>query len=100
MGHLQVVKKHLAEHGLNIKVSKCSFVQTRVNLLGHVVDRTGVHVDVQKIAAMKSFPRPKSAKKLCSFLWIAEYYTRFITGFANISVVLQEETYTREDSFT
>lgn len=59
--HLRLVIERIEAHGLKLKILKCSFLQRRVKLLGHVIDSTGVHVDKGKNGALQSFPRPRSA---------------------------------------
>lgn len=49
MEHLRVVIKRIADHGLKLKVPKCSFTQRSVKLLGNVVNQSGVYVDPEKM---------------------------------------------------
>lgn len=67
-------------------------MQQSVKLLGHVVDRSGVHVYLDKIEAIKNFSRPRDVTELRSFLGTAGYYRKFIKGFANLSAVLYAST--------
>lgn len=51
--HLHVIEpviKRIKSAGLKIKPKKCYFVQRKVNLLGHIVDRNGVHVHPEKFS--------------------------------------------------
>nr|GEU78802.1 retrovirus-related Pol polyprotein from transposon TNT 1-94 [Tanacetum cinerariifolium] len=50
------------------------------NLLRHVVNRNGVHVDPSKIEAMKKVKAPKTPSKILSFLGLDGYYRRFINS--------------------
>lgn len=84
MEHLRVVIEGIEAHGLQLKIPKCSFGQRSVQLLGHVVDKNGLHVGSDKSDAIKSFQRPRSATELRVFLGISGYYWRFIKGFPNI----------------
>lgn len=50
--HLIKPFKIIAEAGLKLKPSKCSFAHTRVRLLGHIVDQGRISVDGDKIIAI------------------------------------------------
>ena len=47
--HLEYVFAILKNNGLRLRIRKCSFMQPSGELLGHVVDKNGVHVDDQKV---------------------------------------------------
>ena len=47
--HLQQVFDVTDEAGLKLKLSKCSFAQAKIKLLGHVVDKGGISVDPSKV---------------------------------------------------
>lgn len=69
--HLQqlaVVLRLLHEKSFFAKLSKCSFAQTSIAYLGHVVSGDGVRVDPQKIEAITKWPEPTSVKQLRGFL--------------------------------
>ena len=73
-----IVLQLLRDHQLYAKFSKCEFWFTEVRFLGHVVSASGVSVDPEKVEAMMSWERPKSAFEIRSFLGLARYYRRFI----------------------
>ena len=49
-------------------------------------------VDLVKIEAIKSWPRPKNASEVRSFVGLAGYYRRFVEGFFKIAASLTELT--------
>ena len=90
--HLKKVFELLEENGLRLRIKKYSFMQSEVELLGHMVDKNGVHVDDHKMDKTKNAVPPSSRKALRSFLGLASYYWRFIPGFVSISKPLVEKT--------
>ena len=85
--HLVHVIDTIRLHRLKLKISKCSFAQSKVNLLGHVVGK-GVSVDNERIEAISAAPVPRDTAELRSFLGLDGYYRIFIKGFAGISAAL------------
>ena len=55
-----------------------------VTLLGHIISSEGVEVDLSKMEAVKNCPRPLTPTYIKSFLGLADYYRRFVEGFASI----------------
>jgi hypothetical protein len=58
--------------------------------LGHKISEHGVQPDARKIESIESFPRPKTAKRLKSFLGLAGYYRRFIPQFSKVAAPLHK----------
>ncbi|GKC91979.1 putative reverse transcriptase domain-containing protein, partial [Tanacetum coccineum] len=83
--HLKIILELLKKERLYTKFSKCDFWLDSVQFLGHVIDRSGVHVDPAKIEAIKSWVAPTTPtegkeeeesfqtlkRKLCSALILA-----------------------------
>ncbi|GJU42540.1 putative reverse transcriptase domain-containing protein [Tanacetum coccineum] len=74
--HLKIFLELLKKERLYAKFSKCDFWLDSVQFLGHVIDRSGVHVDPTKIKAIKSWAAPTSPTKVRQFLGLAGYYRR------------------------
>ncbi|XP_031479939.1 uncharacterized protein LOC116250456 [Nymphaea colorata] len=83
--HLRIVLKVLREHTLFAKMSKCSFGQTSVGYLGHIVSYEGVRADPEKLQAMEQWPLPKDPRGMRGFLGLTGYYRRFIKGYGLIA---------------
>ncbi|GJZ69269.1 putative reverse transcriptase domain-containing protein [Tanacetum coccineum] len=83
-GHLKQILKLLKKEELYAKFSKCDFWLSKVQFLGHVIDREGILVDPAKIESIKDWASPKTLTKIRQFLGLAGYYRRFIEGFSKI----------------
>ena len=83
--HLAIVLRLLREHRLYDILRKCSFFQTEVHFLGHVVSKEGIAVDLEKIRAIMEWVDPKSVDKVRSFMGLVGYYRRFIKKFSQIA---------------
>lgn len=83
--HLQIALGVLADNQLVCKRTKCSFAQTSVEYLGHVISDKGVSMDKSKIECILSWPVPKSVKELRGFLGLTGYYRRFVKDYGVIS---------------
>ena len=59
---------------LKLKAKKCSFMQTLVEYLGHIVSCQRVSVDPKTTAAIQEFTWPVDLKSLQSFVGLASYY--------------------------
>eukprot|EP00267_Zea_mays_P054154 XP_020407373.1 uncharacterized protein LOC103652751 [Zea mays] len=68
--HLHQVFSLLAQDQWKVKRSKCSFAQSSVSYLGHVVSKDGVATDPGKIQLLK---------KGVHFIWTSEHDTAFST---------------------
>nr|GEV14717.1 reverse transcriptase domain-containing protein [Tanacetum cinerariifolium] len=68
-----------------------SEMQELSNQLQELADR-GLHVDPDKIKAIKNWASPTKSTKLRQFLGLADYYRRFIKNFSTIAKSLTELT--------
>lgn len=60
--HLAQIFDILAEHQFFLKLPKCSFCQTEVSYLGHIVSLGSVAPDTIKIQAIVDWPIPKNKR--------------------------------------
>ncbi|GKC30345.1 putative nucleotidyltransferase, ribonuclease H [Tanacetum coccineum] len=65
--------------------SKCEFWLREIQFLRHVINGNGIHVDPNKIEAVRNWKAPRTPTEVRSFLRLAGYYHRFIEKFSKIA---------------
>ena len=93
--HERIVKKVLRcleEHDLFVKPEKCTFSVQEVEFLGMIVSREGIKMDDSKVKAIKEWPTFKTVRGVRSFLGLANFYHRFIEGYAQVTRPLNDLT--------
>ena len=56
--HLQFVFEKLREHSLYLKWAKCDLYAEWIDCLGHIIDKTRIHIDSDKVARIREWRRP------------------------------------------
>lgn len=82
----------LRDNHLYLKAEKCAFEQTEIEYLGLVIRHGEVSMDPVKVKGVQEWPRPTMKRELQQFLGFANYYRRFIQGFAHIAHPLHRLT--------
>ena len=59
--HLRIILQRLKEAGLKLKRSKCDFMKTQVQYLGHLTSSDGIQLLPEKLESIKNMPVPLSA---------------------------------------
>ena len=85
LGRLEEVLCRLSNFGLQLKAKKCTFMQTEVVFLGHIVGRTGLACDPAKLAAVQNWHAPDKVKGVQQFVGFVGYYRRFVKDFADLA---------------
>ena len=94
--HLWNVLQILETQALFANVKKCSFGQSNITYLGHIILVLGV-ANTSKIEMMLNWPLPHSLKELHGFLGLTGYYWRFVAHYDSIDWPLTEPL--KKDSF-
>ena len=89
---LQSVFQRLRESGLKLKPAKCHFCQEQVTYLGHIISAEGIATDPEKTKQVAQWPVPTTQREVQQFLGLANYYRRFVRGYATIAKPLHKLT--------
>ena len=80
--HLRELFRLLEVNGININRKKCTFGQSEVRYLGHLVNQDGIRLLPSRVDDLLQFPVPDSKLGIQRFLGMLNYYRRFIPGVA------------------
>ncbi|WMV41423.1 hypothetical protein MTR67_034808 [Solanum verrucosum] len=85
INNLRIVLQVLKDQQLFAKFRKCEYWLRFVAFLGYIVSSKGIEVDLKKMDAVNSWPRPLSPSDIRTFLGLVSYYRRFVEGFSVIA---------------
>lgn len=91
--HLHIMVQTLWDYKLYAKFSKCAFLLESDTFSSHVVSGEGISMDLAKVEAIRSWPRPTSMMEIWSFIGLAGYYRWFVEGLSTIVVLLTRLTH-------
>jgi hypothetical protein len=74
-------------------------LESRKGFLGMIVSREGTKMDDSKVKAIREWPTSKTVRGVRSFLGLANFYHRFIEGYAQVTRPLNDLT-TKNTPFT
>ena len=83
LDRLDQVPQRLEEHGLRLQKSKCEFLKDRVEYLGHIIDKDGLHPVPEKGRAIIDAPAPSNVSELRSYLGMLQHYARFLPNLSS-----------------
>ena len=64
--------------------------RSKIEYLGHIVSSKGIHPDPAKVKVIKDWPDLTSVHDVQCFLGLANFYRKFIQGFAHIATPLTD----------
>jgi len=83
--NLKILKQvliYLKKYGLELNLSKCTFLKKEIKYLGYLITANGITMCKRHIHAIIDFPQPRNVKELQSFLGLTNYFRRFIKDYA------------------
>jgi transposase InsO family protein len=77
-------------YGLKISPKKCEWFKDSVKFLSFIVDGKGTSISEDKVAAIRDFERPTTCKQVNSFVGMAGWMQRYISGFQELAAPLSD----------
>ena len=76
--NLETMCERLQECNIRVNLRKCKFMESRIEVLGFIIDRNRLHEPRSKVRAMVDAPHPQNEKELSSLLGLVNFYARFL----------------------
>ena len=93
---LRKLFKHLVKYRLRLNPNKCVFQASSGKLLGFIVSKREVEMELAKVQAIWDMPSPKTEKQVLSFLgrinYIAYYIVQLTTMCDPLFKILKKDT--------
>jgi hypothetical protein len=97
--HVRTVLERLREKKINFKLKKCTFAETEVPYLGHIIDGNTTKMQQEKLKAILEWPTPTKIKEIEGFRGLAGYYRQYIEKYSDRMRPLNERIKTRTFSW-
>ncbi|XP_056444336.1 uncharacterized protein K02A2.6-like [Gadus chalcogrammus] len=89
-GRLEKVMQRIVTAGLKLNREKCSIRQSQLRFLGHLIDRSGIRPDPDKVKAIRQLSPPADVQELRRILGMVNYLGRYIPRLSTIGQPLYE----------
>ena len=76
-----IVLQRLRDAGLTLNWEKCKFCRSELFYLGYIVDKDGLRVDPEKVAAIRDYSTPRNSKEIRQFIG---WYRRYVPNFSGV----------------
>ena len=88
--HLKQIFERCRKYGISLNPKKCVFAVTEGKLLGHIVSKTRISIDPERVKAIEQIPLPHNKKGMQSFMGTTNFVRRFVPDFAQTVKPLQQ----------
>ena len=82
--HLRQIFMTCREYGISLNPKKSMFSLEEGKLLGHIISKDGIRIDLKRIQAILQIPYPRNIKELQAFLGKINFPRRFIPNLAEL----------------
>lgn len=80
MEHIETVLKTFALENIKLKLSKCQFIKSQVDYLGHTLSFNSVKPLRSNVEAIMAIQAPTNVKEVQSFVGHIQYYREFVSN--------------------
>ena len=92
LDHLVKYLETIKKSGLTLNLRKCTFAQSKITFVGHVVGSGTKAVDPKKVACLSKIAIPTTKKDVRKLVGFFSYFRSFIPNLAEITCVLTDLT--------
>ena len=78
VSHVRWVLTKLREHHMFLSRKKVNILADSMDCLGHLIDHLGLHADLDKMARVRNWPRPRNYHDVQRFLGLVQYLAHFM----------------------
>ena len=83
--NIHLVSDHLRQAGLTVKPEKVVFATQEIAFLRHLVLPAVVHINPERMRAIREFPVPRDIKGVSRFIGMVNFYHKFIPTLADVA---------------
>ncbi|KAL2629567.1 hypothetical protein R1flu_014253 [Riccia fluitans] len=88
LGHLRKCLEKCRKYSISLNLDKSVFGISSGELLGHIISKDGLLLDLSKIDTILQMEAPGDLRGVQRFIGAVSYYRRFIRDFAHIALPL------------
>eukprot|EP00253_Pinus_taeda_P031291 PITA_31291 len=88
--HLRQIFMTCRKYGISLNPKKSLFALEEGKLLGHMISKDGIRIDLERIQAILQIPYPRNIKELQAFLGKINFLRRFIPNLAELIRLLRK----------
>jgi hypothetical protein len=88
--HVREVLRRLKTASFTLNPDKVTFGAVEMKYLGHLLSSRGTRVLPDRVAVIKSYPRPTNLRALRRFLGMVSFYARFLPDFSRRAAALHD----------
>lgn len=70
------------------QLEKSTFLTSKLLFLGYIVSSKGIHVNDDKVQAIRDWPSPKTLAEVRSFHGLKTLFKRFVRNFSNVVALI------------
>ena len=76
--HLRLVLDALTKAEFYLERDKCDLYAVRLDCLGHMINKRGIHADTDKMARIREWRTPRNLTEIQRFVGLVEYLAQFM----------------------
>ena len=88
--HLKQIFDRCRKYEIYLNSKKSIFIVLEGKLLGHIISKKGISIDLERIEFISQIPLPHNKKGMQSFMGTINFVRRFVPDFAQIVKPLQQ----------